>query len=72
MILFRPYVLLLSLSLGQMRGGCLYYASPDIGILPASGKSDLHLSAALLRGILHLANTSRGDLREREGISCAA
>lgn len=72
MILFRPYVLLLSLSLGQMRGGCLYYASPDISILPASGKSDLHLSAALLRGILHLANTSRGDLREREGISCAA
>ena len=35
-------------------------------------KNDLHLSAALLRGILHLANTSRGDLCEREGISCAA
>ena len=38
MILFRPYVLLLSLSLGQMRGGCLYYASPGISILPTPEK----------------------------------
>lgn len=46
MILFRPYVLLLSPSLGQMRGGYLYYASPGISILPASVKR-----SALVSGI---------------------
>ena len=34
----RPYVLLPAPLLGQMRGGYLYHASPDIGILPAPEK----------------------------------